>query len=211
MPRWLLGYALFSLGGATMAFAGGRYALGAWQRQDARRAWEEFEARAIVALARRTSLINTADAAGIAPGAPMARLQVPRLGLDEIVLEGVDDYTLNGGPGHLPGSAFPGERGNSVISAHRDRHFARLGEIKVGDTVVTESGANATRWVVISKRVIDADAPALFRTKDATLTLTTCWPIRYVGTAPDRLLVTAKPLEDPAASKIPSFATAGTT
>jgi sortase A len=81
----------------------------------------------------------------------------------------------------------------------------------VGDTVITESGVNATRWVVISKRVIDADAPALFRTPDATLTLTTCWPIRYLGTAPERLLVTAKPLQAAGTAKTPSFATRGTT
>jgi sortase A len=83
-----------------------------------------------------------------------------------------------------------------VIAAHRDRHFARLGLIEVGDTINTESGARTQRWVVISKRVIDADAPALFHTRDATLTLSTCWPIRYFGPAPSRLIVTAKPLRD---------------
>ena len=94
----------------------------------------------------------------------------------------------------MPGSALPGERGNAVISAHRDRHFARLGDVRVGDTVVTESVARRKKWVVISTHVIDADAPALFRTREATLTLTTCWPIRYFGSAPDRLILTAKPI-----------------
>jgi sortase (surface protein transpeptidase) len=59
--------------------------------------------------------------------------------------------------------------------------------------------------VVISKRVIDADAPALFRTRDATLTLTTCWPIRYLGSAPERLIVTAIPIPAPSTA---SFADA---
>ena len=211
MSRRTLGYALFCLGGLMTAFAGGRYGVGAWQQQEARRAWEESEAQAVVALARRASLIDVFNSGSIVPGAPVARITIPRLGLDEIVLEGVDDNALNGGPGHLPGSAFPGEKGNSIISAHRDRHFAPLGEILVGDTVITESGTKATRWVVIAKRVIDADAPALFRTPDATLTLTTCWPIRYLGTAPERLLVTAKPLQAAGAAKTPSFATRGTT
>ncbi len=210
MIRGLLGYSLFCVGGASVAFAGGRYALGAWQQQEARQSWEDSEAQAIVALARRTAELGDGGSAPIVPGAPVARLMIPRLALDEIVIEGVDDYALNGGPGHLPGSAFPGERGNSIISAHRDRHFARLGEIRVGDTVVTESGARVERWVVIAKRIIDADAPALFRTNEATLTLTTCWPIRYVGTAPERLLVTAKPVPR-RASEIPSFAMAGKT
>jgi LPXTG-site transpeptidase (sortase) family protein len=189
----VVGYLLVSLGGASAAYAGGRYAAGEWRRQDARQAWQEWEARSVVALARRSVELGALGEA-IAPGAPVARLTIPRLKLDEIVFEGVDDDALNAGPGHLTGSAFPGESGNSVISAHRDRHFARLGAIEVGDTVMTESGARKQRWVVISKRVIDADAPALFRTKDATLTLSTCWPIRYFGPAPSRLIVTAKPV-----------------
>src|SRR5206468_7299266 len=122
-----LGYALFCIGGAMLAFSGGKYALGALQQQEARQAWNESSARAIVALARRSVIFANTEA--IVAGAPVARLVIPRLGIDDIVLEGVDDDVLNAGPGHLTGSAFPGERGNAVISAHRDRHFARLGEL----------------------------------------------------------------------------------
>jgi sortase A len=118
---------------------------------------------------------------------------IPKIDLDEIVIEGVDGEELNAGPGHLPGSPLPGERGNAIISAHRDRHFKHFDALDVGDTITTESGARQDRWVVISTRVVDANAPALIRTSDRTLTLTTCWPIRYVGTAPERLIVTAKP------------------
>jgi LPXTG-site transpeptidase (sortase) family protein len=206
MSSGLLGYALFCIGGATVAFAGGRYAIGSWEQQEARRAWEETQARTVVALARRQVVTGITNA--VAPGTPVARLLIPRLGLDEIVLEGVDGNSLNAGPGHVLGSAFPGEQGNSVISAHRDRHFARLGAIQVGDTIVTESGAHDEHWVVISKRVIDADTPALFRSADARLTLTTCWPIRYLGTAPERLIVTARPVTPRKKSSIPSFAPA---
>src|SRR3954468_22106508 len=165
-----------------------------WHQQAAREAWDESEARAVVALARHTASVGIEPMVPIMSGAPVARLLIPRLGMDEIVLEGVDPDVLNAGPGHLPGSAFPGESGNAVISAHRDRHFARLADVRVGDTLSTESGTHRDRWVVISKRVIDADAPAIFRTQRATLTLTPCWPIRYVGTAPERLIVTARPL-----------------
>ena len=70
---------------------------------------------------------------------PVARLLIPRLGLDEVVLEGVGDDELNAGPGHLPGSALPGAVGNSIISAHRDRHFRRFDELRVGDTIRTEA------------------------------------------------------------------------
>jgi len=192
--RELIGYALLCVGGVSVAVAGGTHGLGEWRRQEARRSWEAAEARSLVDMARKSAMLDVGVNLPLATGAPVARLLIPRLGLDEIVLEGVDDYSLNAGPGHLPGSALPGERGNSVISAHRDRHFSRLGDIQVGDTVLTDSGQAAIRWVVKSKRVVAANAPALFRTSDATLTLTTCWPIRYFGTAPERLIVTAKRL-----------------
>jgi sortase A len=127
-------------------------------------------------------------------GSPVARLVIPRLDLDEIVLEGVDADELNAAPGHMTGSAYPGEAGNAVISAHRDRHFNHLDALDVGDTLVTESGTHSDRWVVVAKRVVGKDERALFRTSDATLTLTTCWPIRYLGPAPERLIITAKPI-----------------
>jgi LPXTG-site transpeptidase (sortase) family protein len=89
---------------------------------------------------------------------------IPRIDLDEIVLEGIETEDLNAGPGHLPGSVLPGERGNSIVSAHRDRHFNHFDALKVGDTVVTESSIGKTTWVIVSQRVVDKDARALVRT-----------------------------------------------
>jgi LPXTG-site transpeptidase (sortase) family protein len=167
-----------------------RYAQGAFGADDARQQWDEGSARAAVTAAHAVAVHF--DRLPVIEGSPISRLVIPKIDLDEIVLEGVDANALNAGPGHMPGSALPGDRGNAVISAHRDRHFKHFDQIDVGDTITTETGARRNRWVVISTRVIDADAPAIFRTTDATLTLTTCWPIRYVGSAPERLIVTAK-------------------
>lgn len=126
-------------------------------------------------------------------GAPVARLFIPAIDLDEIVMEGVGPVELNGGPGHFPGSVLPGDSGNSILSAHRDRHFRRVGELVVGSRIRTETRAGGTDWVVTERRVVSRDTPALFEEAEATLTLTTCWPIRYFGSAPDRLLIIAKP------------------
>lgn len=198
--RKQLGLALYVSGGLMLSFAGGRYAVGVVRADDARSAWEQAQARAAVALARSVALHRGARVQ-LVSGAPMARIVIPRVGLDAIVLEGVDDDVLNAGPGHLPGSAYPGEPGNAVISAHRDRHFNHLDALDVGDTIVTESGTHVTTWQIVAKRVIERDDPALFRTHDATLTLTTCWPIRYVGPAPERLILTAKPIRRPTVAR----------
>jgi sortase A len=191
--RKALGLTFFVSGGLLLSFAGGRYAVGTVKADQAREAWEAAEARGVVAHARAVALRGLPQPAPAA-GAPVARLVIPHIDLDEIVLEGVDGDDLNAGPGHVPGSALPGERGNSIVSAHRDRHFSHFDALAVGDTVLTESRAGRTTWVVVSQRVVDKDEPALFRTSDATLTLTTCWPIRYLGSAPSRLIVTAKPV-----------------
>jgi sortase A len=89
---------------------------------------------------------------------------------------------------------LPGQPGNAVISAHRDRQFHSLDRLALGDTIVTETLGGRTNWIIVARRVVERGKPALFATTDPTLTLTTCWPVRYVGPAPDRLIITAKPI-----------------
>jgi sortase A len=191
--RRQLGLGLVITGGLLLSFAGGQYALGAVRADRARAAWDTAAASRAVAASRR-AVSEPGGQRLTAHGAPVAHLVIPSIGLDEIVLEGVDANALNSGPGHVPGSALPGERGNSVISAHRDRHFSGFGSLKIGDLIETESASHDDRWRITALKVIDKDSPALFTTTDATLTLTTCWPIRFLGTAPERLIITAKPV-----------------
>ena len=127
-------------------------------------------------------------------GTPVARLVIPSIDLDEIVMEGVGPVELNAGPGHFPGSVLPGQPGNSIMSAHRDRHFRHIGELGIGARFRTETWSGSVEWVVTERRIVSRDTPALFDEPEATLTLTTCWPIRYFGPAPDRLLIVAKPV-----------------
>ena len=186
--RWLSGAVIVAGVGLVLA-SGASVARGAIARDSARSRWAEVEA------ARATSSARASVSAGnwaVASGAPVARLEIPRLNLDEVVVEGVDESALRAGPGHMSGSALPGEKGNSVISAHRDRHFKSLGKIVVGDTILTDASQGKLRWTVSRIRVVDADAPVLRTSETPLLTLTTCWPVRYFGPAPERLIVEAK-------------------
>ena len=191
--RRFAGLALCGAGVLLLSFVATRLAAGNYRASQARAAWDAADAERQVALARARAGSPIAPAE-VVTGAPVARLAIPRIGLDEIIVEGVGDDELNAGPGHLPGSVLPGMNGNAIISAHRDRHFHRLGELQLGDTISTESAQSAGLWVVVSRRVVGSATPALFDTSTPTLTLTTCWPIRYLGTAPDRLIITARPL-----------------
>jgi sortase A len=188
--RRRVGAGLCLLGTALLLHAGSTYARGAFARSEARAAWERAEARRAV---RDAHLIDVGGGeAVVRRGAPIARLVVPSINLDEIVIEGVGDDELNAGPGHLSGSALPGDAGNAVISAHRDRHFSTLGGVAIGDTVYTETMTRRTSWVVTSRRVVRAGKPALFSSDEPMLTLTTCWPLRLVGSAPERLIIEAR-------------------
>lgn len=185
--------AVFIVVGAALSLAAaGRYGTGWYRRDQIRQQWAAMSARSDVVAAR--ALVESRRDESVSVGSPVARLVIPRIELDEVVVEGVGSDELNATPGHLPGSALPGSRGNAVISAHRDRHFDRLGELQVGDTIETETRQQRNRWVVVRRRVIDEHAPALFSTSTPTLTLTTCWPIRFFGPAPDRLIITARPI-----------------
>lgn len=177
-------------GVGLLLFVGAGYTRGYLARERARARWEAIAA-GDGAAQRGTADSSTSYHAAL--GDPVGRIIIPAVGLNEVVLQGVDEAQLRAGPGHVPETVLPGGAGNSVISAHRDRHFHSLGRVVVGDTVITETRSGRESWVVTQLRVAQAGKPAIYPTSDPTLTLTTCWPIRYVGPAPDRLLVTAKP------------------
>jgi LPXTG-site transpeptidase (sortase) family protein len=190
--RRTAGSVLIVLGSVALLTAATSAARGAIARDEARARWAELEAARAAAGGRRIAAGPRREA--VARGTPFARVVAPRIGLDEIVVEGVADAELRAGPGHMTGSAIPGEPGNAVISAHRDRHFSSLGRLVVGDTILTESDAGDVAWTVTRIRVVDAEARVLRATRTRTLTLTTCWPIRWFGSAPDRLIVEARPV-----------------
>jgi len=197
-----LGAALCVAGVLTVGFVVFRYADGVLRSDMARRQWTEQQARAAVAAAReRANTLTSAVPTRVLVGAPVARIQIPRIHLDEIVVEGVGDDELNAGPGHLPGSVLPGMKGNAVISAHRDRHFSRLDELQLGDTIRTETGHSSGSWVIVGRRIVGRETPALFVAHEPLLTLTTCWPVRYFGSAPDRLILSAKPIATVASAR----------
>ena len=188
--RWT-GTVMLIAGAILLTAAAGDVARGALARDRARAAWDRLVARQAVEAVER-SVAPGRELGPVRRGAPMARLIIPRLGLDEVVVEGVGDDELRAGPGHLPGSVMPGDSGNSVISAHRDRHFRTLGELAIGDTVVTETMAGRSRWVVTKRTIVRRGVPALYSSAEPLLTLTTCWPIRVLGSAPDRALYEAR-------------------
>ena len=123
---------------------------------------------------------------------PICQLKVPRLNMDLAVLEGDDEDTLSLGPGHMPSSAPIGSGGNAVIAGHRDMAFRALRNIRAGD-VVKISGLHNFEYVVTAIHIVSPeDVSVLGATPEPTLTIITCYPFYFIGSAPKRFVVQAK-------------------
>ncbi|HEY2428800.1 MAG TPA: class E sortase [Acidimicrobiales bacterium] len=128
-------------------------------------------------------------------GSAVAIIDIPKIGVDAAVVEGVGVGDLQKGPGHYPGSPLPGQVGNAAIAGHRTTYgapFYRLNELVAGDSILVTTKDSPRPWhyvVASSQSVSPSDIAVLDPTAAAELTLTTCTP-RF--TATQRLVVVAK-------------------
>jgi sortase A len=122
----------------------------------------------------------------------IGRLEIPRLNLAVMVREGADEGTLSRAVGHIPGTALPGNIGNVGLAGHRDTFFRPLRNIRANDMIELETQNGAYRYVVKSTRIVTPrDVSVLQASGGETLTLVTCYPFYYVGSAPKRFIVHA--------------------
>jgi sortase A len=123
---------------------------------------------------------------------PIAVLRIPKAGLEVPVFEGTDDFALNRGVGWILGTAPPGKAGNCGIAGHRDGFFRPLKDAVRGDSIelLTLSGLRSYRIQEI-QIVNPTDVQVLAPTLEPTLTLVSCYPFYFVGTAPKRYIVRA--------------------
>lgn len=127
---------------------------------------------------------------------PVARLRVPAHGIDQIILGDSTPRSLAFGPGHVPGTARPGDRGASLVSGHRDTHFQFLEYLQPGDRLLIERPAATHAYRVDRVRILDLAQDHL--TLDAgsdRLVLVTCYPFdNWTADASRRFLVYARPI-----------------
>jgi sortase A len=125
-------------------------------------------------------------------GDTIGSLQIPALKQTLPLLEGTVDKVLARGVGHYVKSVLPGEADNCVVSGHRDTVFRQLGKLKAGDRVIVKTSAGTFTYAVTGHRIVHADdTTVIVPTDHAVLTMTTCYPFYFVGSAPDRYIVSA--------------------
>jgi sortase A len=177
---------------ARVLFAAGLLALGY-------AAYVVADAKAFQAIEQQR-FEHAREGAGTAPalvdGGSIGEIQIPRLGLAAVVVQGDSAAILRRAVGHLAGTALPGESGNVVLAGHRDTFFRPLKQVHAGDAITLKTRAGDFEYLVESTAVVrPGDVRVLQPTRTRTLTLITCFPFSYLGPAPDRFIVRARQSE----------------
>jgi sortase A len=129
-------------------------------------------------------------------GSLVGRIEIPRVGVSAVVLEGSDDTTLRRGVGHIPETALPGV-GNVGLAAHRDSFFRGLKDIRKNDIIRLQTLEGTFRYrVEWTQIVLPEDTQVLRQEGTSELTLVTCYPFYYLGSAPKRFIVRAQEAEE---------------
>src|ERR1700740_626901 len=192
----LVGVTLLGYVGFTLTRA---YLYQMWEGRAFSHAVHQHEARESYGGVGTLSQTNARLSGGVttsARGQPIAQLEIPRIGLHTLVLEGDDTQTLRLGAGHIPGTSLPGEAGNVAIAGHRDTFFLRLRNIAMGDTITVRTRAKSYNYRVETLKVVTPnEVGVLGPTPDNILTLVTCYPFHFVGAAPKRFIVRARQVQ----------------
>jgi sortase A len=126
-------------------------------------------------------------------GSLIGRIEIPRLRVSAIVRAGSDARTLRLAVGHIPGTAFPGERANVGLAGHRDTFFRRLRDIRPDDEIRIATPEGTYRYRVERTNIVNPeDVWVLDPGERPVLTLITCYPFSYIGAAPQRFVVRAR-------------------
>ncbi len=126
------------------------------------------------------------------PGDVIGTLQVARLHLAVAIVEGDDGRELEIGAGHIPGTALPGAPGNIGIAAHRDTYFRALRDVRPNDQITITTRWGTFRYLVNRTQIVrPSHVQVLAPDAKPELTLVTCYPFAYIGSAPQRFIVHA--------------------
>ena len=164
------------------------------------RLYQAFEDEQLDAILR-SGTAGDGDAARGAPtprrrppaqGSAIGRIEIPRLRVSAVIRAGTDARTLQLAVGYIPGTALPGEKGNMGLAGHRDTFFRKLRDINPDDEIRVTTKDGVFRYYVQRTSIVQPnDVWVLNATSYPALTLVTCYPFTYVGSAPQRFIVRA--------------------
>jgi sortase A len=180
-----------SVGFVTLAYVSATAAYaGIYQRYQSWKFEQEVAAPRVI----KEAIVE--EAVDLLEGDLIGKLQIPRIGLSVMVLQGMEEETLIVGAGHVPGTPLPGAEGNVAIAAHRDTFFRKLKGILPGDSIQVATVRQTYEYVVDSTEIVDPEDTRVMESRARPeLTLITCYPFYFIGSAPKRFIVHARPLK----------------
>jgi LPXTG-site transpeptidase (sortase) family protein len=135
--------------------------------------------------------------ASLAIGEPIGSLEIARVGLSGVVVEGDEESVLDRAIGHLPDTPLPWHTGNSALAAHRDALFRPLKGVHLGDILRLRTPHGDFEYLVREILIVNPDDLwVLDPTPVSMLTLISCWPFNYIGHAPKRFIVRAERMKN---------------
>jgi sortase A len=138
-------------------------------------------------------------------GAPVGSLELVRVGLSGVVVEGDSDAVLDRAIGHLPDTPLPWQPGNSALAAHRDSLFRPLKDVRIGDVLRLKTPYGDFDYRVRETLIVKpTDVWVIDPTPGPMLTLISCYPFQYIGHAPERFIVRAERIPKTLAALRPS-------
>jgi len=130
----------------------------------------------------------------------VGRIEIPRLRMSVVVIEGISKTALRHAAGHIPGTALPGEAGNIGVAGHRDTFFRPLKDLRIKDEIQFLTPKGEFKYEVESLKVVEPDNVAVLASSgENMLTMVTCYPFYYIGPAPKRWIVRARQVSPQAA------------
>jgi sortase A len=183
---WVLGCTLLCLYGGTRL----------WVQESSAQAVAEFRAMTVApadqSLWSQQRVVAYAEAQR-AGDAPQALLRIPQLTLDVPVYGDTSDLNLDRGAGHISGTAQIAQAGNTGIAAHRDGFFRKLKDAEIGMEMFLEHDGRTLRYHIVEISIVTPeDGSVLAPTSRPSITLVTCYPFYFVGSAPKRYIVRAE-------------------
>ena len=158
------------------------------------RLYQAEQARRFERALKETNLARAeSPAIAVSEGSPLGRIEISAVGMTVMVLEGTDEGTLQRAVGHIRGTPLPGQQGNVALAGHRDTFFRGLRKIRVNDEITLTTLSGSYRYRVDSTKVVKPEETEVLEDDgDDILTLVTCYPFNFVGSAPRRFIVRAR-------------------
>ncbi|MGG0670374.1 class D sortase [Sporosarcina koreensis] len=128
-------------------------------------------------------------------GQTIGILEIPGINKELPIVEGTDEDALKQGVGHYTSTVYPGQKDQILLSGHRDTVFTGLDKLKNGDTIIVKMLHGTFTYTIVDTEIVDENDTTVIRSTapEEMLTLSTCYPFRYIGNAPQRYIVYAKP------------------